>query len=102
MKVIFTSRSIRPTDVSWPCHALLGSTKCLRKFIKSVGSLPSAYSKEKELSDKYLRKKGAALPRPSGWIDIMSKSFKNIYCKNNYEKIFICFLVIIFWILKIF
>ena len=78
MKVIFTSRSIRPTDVSWPCHALLGSTKCLRKFIKSVGSLPSAYSKEKELSDKYLRKKGAALPRPSGWIDIMSKSFKNI------------------------
>ena len=78
MKVIFTSRSIRPTDVSWPCHALFGSTKCLRKFIKSVGSLPSAYSKEKELSDKYLRKKGAALPRPSGWIDIMSKSFKNI------------------------
>ena len=28
-----TSRSSRPTDVLWPCHALLGSPACLRKYL---------------------------------------------------------------------
>ena len=42
--VIRTSRSTRPTDVSWPCHALLDCTACLRKFIKTVRII--AYSKE--------------------------------------------------------
>ena len=47
--VIRTSRSTRPTDVSWPCHALLDCTACLRKFIKTVRII--AYSKEKELCE---------------------------------------------------
>ena len=28
-----TSRSSRPTDVLWPCHTLLGSRACLRKYL---------------------------------------------------------------------
>ena len=29
----YTSRSSRPTDVLWPCHTLLGSPACLRKYL---------------------------------------------------------------------
>ena len=31
--IIFTSRSFRSTDVLWPCHALLGTPVCLRKYL---------------------------------------------------------------------
>ena len=30
---ILTSRSSRPTNVLWPCHALSGSLACLRKYL---------------------------------------------------------------------
>ena len=31
--VIIYTRSSRPTDVLWPCHTLLGSPACLRKYL---------------------------------------------------------------------
>ena len=33
VSLLRTSRSSCPTDVLWPCHTLLGSPACLKKYL---------------------------------------------------------------------
>ena len=33
LNVIMNTRSSRPTDILWPCHTILGSPACFRKYL---------------------------------------------------------------------